>query len=177
LADEEFATIWALQEVLHPVIGAIALAGLVAAVISSADSALHSVSASMSRDIFQMVLKPEASDRAVLSMSKICVGVVGVAGIGIGILVPNVIQALLVGYSLTAAGLFFPLVVGHYWKGATRNGAIAGMIAGVLVTLLFRIIENPVSFIPGVAMGLLASALAMVAVSVAGRGKDSVPAT
>lgn len=165
LEDQELATIWAVQEILHPVVAAIALAALVAAVVSSADSALHSASTSLTRDIYQMVFRPAATDKEIVRVSKVCVTSVGAAGIVIGIYSPQVLDAIVLGYSLTAAGLFFPLVLGRFWRGATRAGAIAGIVAGVAFTVTFKLVDGLGESIPAVAAGLLASAAAMVAVS------------
>jgi SSS family solute:Na+ symporter len=90
---------------------------------------------------------------------------IGLIGIVIAIAIPVVLDALLLGYSLTAAGLFFPLILGRFWKQATRAGAIASIVAGVSFTLLFHLVPGLDDGMPPVAAGLLASLIALIVVS------------
>ena len=76
---------------------------------------------------------------------------------------------------MTAAGLFFPLILGHYWKGATRLGAIAGIAGGVLSTLVFKLVGTPFDYMPAVFWGLLASMVATIAMSKLGVTADVAP--
>jgi solute:Na+ symporter, SSS family len=165
LADQEHATVWLIQHLLPPWLMVIVLAAMVAAIAAAADSALHSFSSSFTRDIYQMLLKPNASDRDLRRVSQLSVVVIGVIGIFIAIAVPVVLDALLLGYSLTAAGLFFPLILGRFWKGATQAGAIAAIVSGVVFTVLFHVVAELKEIMPAVMAGLLASLIALVVVS------------
>lgn len=165
LADQEHATVWLIQHLLPPWLMVIVLAAMVAAIAAAADSALHSFSSSFTRDIYQMLLKPNASDRDLRRVSQLSVVVIGVIGIFIAIAVPVVLDALLLGYSLTAAGLFFPLILGRFWKGATHAGAIAAIVSGVVFTVLFHVVAGLKEIMPAVMAGLLASLIALVVVS------------
>lgn len=165
LADPEHATVWIVQNLLPPWLMIVVLGAMVAAIAAAADSALHSFSSSFTRDIYQVLWKPNATDRQLRRVSQLSVVVVGLLGIAIAIAIPVVLDALLLGYSLTAAGLFFPLIVGRFWKQATHAGAIAGIVAGVSVTVLFHVVAGFGEHIPAVAGGLAASLLALVVVS------------
>jgi solute:Na+ symporter, SSS family len=143
----------------------IVLAAMVAAIAAAADSALHSFSSSFTRDIYQMLLKPNASDKDLRRVSQWSVVAIGLVGIFIAIAMPVVLDALLLGYSLTAAGLFFPLIVGRFWKGATQAGAIAAILAGVAFTILFSVVDELKQLMPAVVAGLIASLIALLAVS------------
>lgn len=165
LDDQEHATVWLIQHLLPPWMMVIVLAAMVAAIAAAADSALHSFSSSFTRDIYQMLLKPNATDRDLRRVSQWSVVVIGLIGIFIAIAMPVVLDALLLGYSLTAAGLFFPLILGRFWKGATHAGAIAGILAGVLVTILFSVVGELKELVPAVVAGLLASLIALLVVS------------
>jgi solute:Na+ symporter, SSS family len=162
IEDREHATIWAIQNLLPPAVAVVVLAATVAAIVAAADSALHSFSSSITRDIYQMVFKPGATDREIRKVSKLCVLAIGCVGPAIGIAVPRVLDALLLGYSITAAGLFFPLLLKRFWSGATGRGAIAGILAGVLMTIALSILDNPFEPMPPVGAGLLASLIALV---------------
>jgi SSS family solute:Na+ symporter len=174
LEDPEHATVWLIQNQLPGWLTTIVLAAMIAAIAAAGDSALHSVSTCVTRDIYQMLIKPNASDRQLRLVSQLAVAVVGVIGIGIAIAMPMVLQALLLGYSLTAAGLFFPLIFGSLWKRATRAGAIAGVFSGVLVTIAFNVVPGLSEYVPAVVAGLLASLCAMVIVSMLGGANHAV---
>jgi Na+/proline symporter len=165
LEDQEHATVWLIQHLLPPWMMVIVLAAMVAAIAAAADSALHSFSSSFTRDIYQMLLKPNATDRDLRRVSQMSVVAIGLIGIFIAIAMPVVLDALLLGYSLTGAGLFFPLIFGRFWKGATQAGAIAGILAGVLVTIVFSVVGELKQLMPAVVAGLLASLIALVVVS------------
>jgi Na+/proline symporter len=165
LEDPEHATVWLIRHQLPPWLVVIVLAAMIASIAAAAGSALHSFSSSITRDVYQMLLKPEASDRQLRRVSQISVVAVGIIGIAIAIARPVILDALLLGYSLTAAGLFFPLILGRFWKQATHAGAIAGILAGVSFTILFNIVPGLAHYMPAVAAGLLASLIALVVVS------------
>ena len=59
LADQEQAMIWVVQHVLHGGVSIVVIAAIIAAIVSSADSALHSASSCLTRDIYQMVINQE----------------------------------------------------------------------------------------------------------------------
>jgi Na+/proline symporter len=162
LVDQEQAMIWVVQHVLNGSVAILVTAAIIAAIVSSADSALHSASSCLTRDIYHMVLKPKASEKEILIVSKISIVFVGVTGVAIGIAAPNVLEALLLGYSMSAAGLFFPLLIGHYWKGATRLGAIVGIVGGAFFTLFFKLMGTPFDYLPAVFWGLLISLLGII---------------
>ena len=169
IADQEQAMIWVIQTALPSGVALIVLGALISAIVSSADSALHSASSCLTRDIYQMLFRPNAGDKEILRASKVFILIVGVTGMVIGIGAPNVLQALLMGYSISAAGLFFPLVLGRYWKGASRPGAIAGIVGGATSTLLFTLFGTPFDTLPAVFWGLMVSLAATVLFSKIGR--------
>ncbi|MCT7655482.1 hypothetical protein MBH78_14085 [Oceanimonas sp. NS1] len=90
---------WALMELLPEGVAILMVGAIVAAIVSTADSALHSTVSSITRDIYHQVLNPKATDRQILRFTKACVLVVGVTGIVIGIYVPAVFKILLMGYT------------------------------------------------------------------------------
>jgi len=62
LADRDTAVIWCVRELLHPAVAMIVLGAAMAAIVSTADSALHSASASITRDFYQGLIRPDTTD-------------------------------------------------------------------------------------------------------------------
>ena len=90
----------------------------------------------------QRLINPGASARVRGLVNRIGVMVAGLAplvlllsGVGTGELVQIIV---LLFTALMAAGFFMPVVVGVYWRRATREGAAAAMVGGVAATFLWK---------------------------------------
>jgi SSS family transporter len=155
--------------VLPPVLGALLLAAITAAMMSTVDSLLVVAGAALSHDIYQSILHPEASERRRLWVDRIGIALVGVAplililsGVGEGTLIQFIV---LLFSALMAASFFVPVVFGVYWRRANRQGAAASMIGGLLTVFAWKVF-GPGSVDP-VLPGFLVSAALMVGVSLA----------
>ncbi len=153
------------MNVLPSAVGVFILGAIIAAIVSTADSALHSTSACITRDLYQGIFKTDATDEDVLRFSKKCIAALGVVGIIIGLFMPFVLKVLVLGYTLTTSGLLFPLFLGRFWKKANKYGAIAGMAGGIVAVALFELIPSLKAIMPSVGAGLITSLVSMVGVS------------
>ncbi|MCA9135212.1 MAG: hypothetical protein KDB00_00600 [Planctomycetales bacterium] len=117
------------------------LAGLLvaapfAAVMSSVDSFLLMVSSSVVRDIYQGHINPAAPERNLKWLSYGVTVVIGVLAVLVVLNPPKYLQDLIVFASGGLAACFLiPIVLSLYWRRMTASGAIAGMVAGMLVHL------------------------------------------
>ena len=157
LQDKDAAMTWAIMNLLPTGVAVFVLGAIIAAIVSTADSALHSTSASITRDLYHGIIKPDATDEEILRFSKKCICIVGVLGIGIAMYIPFIIKVLVLGYTLTASGLLFPLFIGRFWSGANRYGALAGMVGGVVAVLLFSFVPDLKNICPAIGAGLVVS--------------------
>lgn len=135
LANPELALPIVFLDGVPVVIGALALAAIFSAEISSADAILFMLSTSLAEDIYKRFVKPDATDGEVLRMARIAAVAGGAAGIGLAIVLPSVIGSLSVFYTLLTVSLFVPVVVGLYTARpgtAAALAAMAGGVAGVL---------------------------------------------
>jgi len=122
---------------LSAIIIALVAAGGLAAALSTASGLLIVISSAIAHDIYGQILRPEASDRQRLLVGRITIffGVL-VAGY-FGVNPPGfVAEVVAFAFGLAAASFFPVIVLGIFWKRATREGAIAGMIAGLAFTTL-----------------------------------------
>jgi cation/acetate symporter len=120
---------------LSAVIIALVAAGGLAAALSTASGLLIVISSSIAHDIYGHILRPEASDRRRLLVGRITIffGVL-VAGY-FGINPPGfVAEVVAFAFGLAAASFFPVIVLGIFWKRATKEGAIWGMISGLTFT-------------------------------------------
>ena len=119
-------------------IGGIFLCGILAAIMSTADSQLLVSASAVSKDIYKGLIKKDAPDKKVLLVSRITVFVIAV----IAILIawdPNSSIMNLVSDAWAGLGAAFgPLVVlSLFWKRTNMAGAIAGIITGGLFVILW----------------------------------------
>lgn len=146
-------------------LGALMLAAIFSAELSSADAVLFMLSTSLARDLYQKTLRPNASDKALLRVTRITAAVAGLVGIALALWLGSILKALLVFYSLLVVTLFVPLVAGLHSTRSKASAALASIAAAVPATLATHLLTNGEGFglITPVAAGILASALAFAA--------------
>jgi SSS family solute:Na+ symporter len=163
--DRELALPLLLVHDLPLAIGAIGLAALVAAEISSADAILFMLSTSLSRDLYKRFLRPAATDAAVLRVARGTAIVAGFAGVVIAAFVTRAVaDALGFFYTLLSVSLFVPILGGLFWRSLTARQALAAMATGVLVAAAAQWFRTalPPEITPA-AIGMAASVSAAVA--------------
>lgn len=152
------------MEAMPAVICGLLFAGIISATMSSSDSDLLGAGSIFANDIYHAVLKPNASSQEVMRVTKIVMGIVGVASMFIALFnTTGIVTLLMFCFTLRAAGSFFPYVLGHYWKGASLAGTIASLISGSIVVVYLEKISGGVLFgvklsqpiIPGLVVGLV----------------------
>ncbi len=119
------------------VIGLVAAGGLAAA-LSTAAGLLLVISTSVAHDLVKRTLNPSISEKQELMVARAAAGVaVCVAGY-FGIKPPGfVAQVVAFAFGLAASSFFPAIILGIFWKRATREGAVAGMVIGLLFTALY----------------------------------------
>lgn len=123
---------------LPPWVIALVAAGGIAAALSTAAGLLLVISASISHDLLKKTFKPDVSDRMELLAARgASVLAISVAGY-LGINPPGfVAQVVALAFGLAAASLFPAILMGIFMKGMNREGAIAGMVSGLLFTVAY----------------------------------------
>jgi SSS family transporter len=111
---------------------------VLAAVMSTTDRLMLTIGAMFSWDIYKKVLKPDADDKSVLLLSKIVVVLSALVTMIIAINPPEMLAILIwMGIGTMLATFAVPLLAGLYWRGATREGALASMSLGLIAALTF----------------------------------------
>ncbi|MDA0328431.1 MAG: sodium/solute symporter [Gemmatimonadetes bacterium] len=153
--------------VLPATLGALMLAAITSAMMSTVDSLLIVAGSALSVDIYQNLINPGVTPgrrRWVDRGGIVVVGTIPVvlllSGVGQGELIQFIV---LLFTALMASAFVMPVVGGVLWRRATREGAIASMVGGVTATFLWEALGPP-SIEPVVA-GFLTSAVLFVGVS------------
>ena len=118
---------------LPAVISGLVAAGGLAAAMSTADGLLLAIANALSHDLYYSIIDPKADTRQRLYVARALLIVIGIAAALVASLkLTGILGAVAWAFCFACSGLFFPLVLGVWWKRANRAGAIAGMILGFL---------------------------------------------
>ena len=152
-----------LQRGMNPFLASIFIAGIVAAGMSTIDGILVTTTGAVTRDIYQKIINKNATDEAVMSLSKVVTVIIGIVVICFGVFQPGSIFEINL-FAFSGMAIFVvPILFGIYWKKATAKGAIASVIVGIISLLLFTL--NP--SVKALAMGFhaLFPTIVMIVVS------------
>lgn len=131
------------KRVAPPVLAGLLIAAPFAAVMSTVDSALLVISASVVRDLVQKTWYPRMSERTTRALIYAVTGGAGVIIFMMALMIePAFLQPLIIHYagSVTSA-LFWPGIATLFWKRATAAGVISGLMAGILVYVICVLLE------------------------------------
>jgi cation/acetate symporter len=122
------------------VITGLVMAGGLAAALSTADGLLLTIANAFSHDLYYNVIDRTASLKKRLTITKILLIVTALVAAWVATYRLAIIVELVAwAFSLAGASFFPALVMGIWWTRTNRAGAVAGMIAGLLVTLYYMI--------------------------------------
>jgi cation/acetate symporter len=114
------------------VISGLVAAGGMAAAMSTADGLILAIANALSHDIYYKIIDPKADVRKRLLVARALLIVIGAAGAFVASMkLTSILGSVAWAFDFAMSGLFFPLILGVWWKRATRQGAIAGMITGL----------------------------------------------
>ena len=127
---------------------ALVVAGGLAAALSTAAGLLLAISSAISHDLLKGILRPDISEKQELNASRLAmVGAIAVAGY-FGLNPPDFAAGTVaIAFGLAASSIFPVLMMGIFSKKMNRQGAVAGMIAGMSVTLLYVFQHKGILFI------------------------------
>ena len=122
------------------VISGMVAAGGLAAALSTADGLLLTIANALSHDLYFKMIDPNASTARRVTISKALLLVVALAAAYVAAQKPaDILFLVSAAFSFAAAAFFPALVLGIFWKRATKWGAIVGMIGGLGVTFYYMV--------------------------------------
>ncbi|MFP3040736.1 sodium:solute symporter family protein [Treponema primitia] len=124
-------------------LAAMICAGGAAAAMSTANSQIHSMSAVYTIDIHKRYINKNADHKKLISVGRISILIFGLGAYFMSVFVPGLLVTIgLVALSGTAQ-IFIPTAGILFWKGANKNGAIAGLLVGIIIICL-------ITFVPAI---------------------------
>jgi SSS family solute:Na+ symporter len=118
------------------------LVGLLAAVMSTADICILTVSANVSRDIYQRFIHPEVGNATLLRISITTSLVVGLLAGMMAWRMQDVIDILLIGFTINGAALVIPTVAAIYWEQTDAKAAFWSIAGGLVTVLIWQVIGS-----------------------------------
>ncbi len=129
IADTEMIMPMLAVKFLPPVLMVIFVAGIVAAIMSSCDSALLAAASIMGYNVLRY-FRPDAGDELELKTTRICVPIVTVASLLIALYLETIYMLMVIAWTWMLVSLIAPYAAGYFWRKANESGAIAALIAG-----------------------------------------------
>jgi len=172
------------------VVSGLVAAGGLAAALSTADALLLTISNSIVRDVYCHEIRSDVTPEQRVILSKFALlGIAMIAAFVAALKPADILPLVAASFSLAASAFVPVMVLGIFWRGTTRAGAVAGMLGGLGVTVYYmlvnsQVIRNLVGLEPGstlwfgilpVSAGVFGVGLGLamaVVVSLATRGGD-----
>ncbi len=152
-----------------PVIRGIAVAAVLAAVMSTTDALLLACSSAIAHDMLGGVLRGRASERTLTVVRVGSTWVIGIAALLWAFSPPELISEFYTaGVGVLSASLFVPTIAGLWWKKANLVGGVGAVVSGAVVYVLVQAGIVDVGLAP-VVVALFASAAAMLLGGLLGR--------
>jgi cation/acetate symporter len=164
------------------VISGLVAAGGMAAAMSTADGLLLAIANALSHDLYYKIIDPQAETRKRLIVARVLLLGIGALGAFVASMkLTGILGAVAWAFCFAMSGLFFPLVLGVWWKRANRAGAIAGMVVGFGVGTWYLYMVKWGGMVPWYGLdhlrfgivGATASVIAMVVVSLLTEAPDA----
>lgn len=139
LENSERVFILLADTMLNPWVAGFVLAGVLAAIMSTIDSQLLVCSSAIAEDIYRGLIRPNASQKELVWLSRGSVVVVALFAAVMGMNPESSILDL-VAYAWAGFGAAFGpvLLLSLFWRGMNRNGALAGLIVGAVTVAIWK---------------------------------------
>lgn len=139
LADGEMLIPTVIYELFPPILKGLILAGLIALIVTTADSFLLLLGTTISNDIIP-IFKTDASEHQKLWISRSVVFIGGALIIVLAINGGSVFKLFRMGAAAYGAGMFVPLACACFWKRVKAKAANWGMAVGCIITIVWNIV-------------------------------------
>ena len=135
LSRNDLALPSAMKEMMPYFAASLALAGIFAAEVSTADTVLYMLAGSITNDIYKRFFNPSVTDKNLLRLSRVVTVICGIIGVILALRLESIISALTIFYSLMSVSLSAPLIFGLFTKRASNLGAIMSAVLGAGLTV------------------------------------------
>jgi len=166
LEDQELIMPTISSELFPALVTGLFIAIVLAAIISTVDSLLILLSSAVIRDVYQKILKPEASQKRIVFLGKLMTVVVGLTAFWLSLTEYKLIFWLVL-FAWSGIGCAFcpVMILSLFWKRTTKAGAVAGMCSGFLICVIWKQVFEPSTNLYEMVPGFIGAIIVIVIVS------------
>jgi sodium/proline symporter len=166
LANPETVFISLSQSLFNPWVAGIITAAILSAIMSTIDSQLLVSSSVISEDFYRVFLRPAASDRELLAVSRAAVVIIALVALFIASDRESRVLDL-VSYAWAGFGAAFgPVIVfSLFWRKMTALSAVVGMLLGAITVVVWSNLSGGIFDLYEIVPGFLLASLAIVVIS------------
>lgn len=170
LADSEKVFILLVESLFHPVIAGICLAAILSAIMSTADSQLLVAASALTEDFYKALFRKDSGQKELVWLGRLTVVIVAVVACVMA-MNPDSKVLDLVAYAWAGFGASFgPLILfSLFWKRTSRNGALAGILSGGLMVIVWKQLSGGIFDMYEIVPGFIVSALSIALFSLFGQ--------
>ena len=154
---------------LPPLVGALLMGSVFAKVISTANNYLFSPATNLINDVYTRFIRPDAGQKNVLLVSRFLVVGLGLWALVQAIKLTSVLAKAMYAYTIYSAAITPVVMAAFFWRRATREGAVACLLSGTVITVAWDTIKTHLPKVIGerdaIFPALIVSVMALVAVS------------
>lgn len=177
LADPEMAIFEVAGKLLPAAVTGLVMAAIMAAIMSTADSLLLQTGSIASRDLFERFIKPDATEKQMVLVSRGLVLAIAVIGYFVALIEPPSVFAVVIFATSVMGSAFLPaFVCAVWWPKANTPGALSSMVVGASVAFVWEFADlvSATQLAP-MLVGVVSSSVTMVVVSLLTAKRSPVP--
>ena len=118
-------------------LGLLLVSTMMAIIVSTADSFLLIPATNLTRDVYLRYLNPAATEKQILLISRVLVLILGLIAFLLVSQFKTVLNAAFTAYNIYGTSITPALLAAFLWKRATKEGAVASIITGASVTIIW----------------------------------------
>jgi Na+/proline symporter len=154
---------------LAPLVGALLMGSVFAKVISTANNYLFSPATNLINDVYTRFIRPDASQKNVLLVSRFLVVGLGIWALVQAISLTSVLAKAMYAYTIYSAAITPVVMAAFFWRRASREGAVACLLSGTVITVAWDTVKTHLPPVIGqrdaIFPALIVSVVALVVVS------------
>ena len=116
------------------------LVGIIAAIMDTGDICILTASANVTRDIYQRFMNPNAEEKKLVKLSMLTSAGIGILSLALAWYMDDIINILLLAFTINSAGLFLPTVVGLFWKRASSKAAVGSIVTALVIVMVWFVL-------------------------------------
>lgn len=165
-----------IMEIFPVGIKGLALVGILAAVMSTADICILTASANVTNDIYKRFINKDASQKTLLRIGIASSLVIGLLSAIMAWQMMDIINILFVAFTINSAGLFVPTILGVFWKKDNTTASFVSMTLSLITVLIWylasRFGAGGIFSIPPLWPGLIVSLVSYVWIALVSKNKN-----